>query len=84
MKSTLFELFELNKAELSKWDVNDKVSFNIDDSPSLGLVVGFSYNPSGELLVTVLEFTQFKRDLNPRNTWVNLRNLTKESANKLF
>jgi hypothetical protein len=78
--------FENNCAELSNWDINDKVSFNIDSHPkvkALGLVVGFSYNSVGELLVNVREFTRtpegVTHQLHPCSTVVNLRNLTVEA-----
>ena len=77
--------FENNRIELSHWDINDKVSFNLDSlgltKKKLGVVVGFSYNIRDELLVNVREFTESTegeiRQLHPSNRLVDLKNLSK-------
>jgi hypothetical protein len=70
--------FENNFIELSQWEINDKVSFNADqDQKELGIVSGFCYNVTGELLIQVKAFTGESLKFHPKNKMVNLTNLSR-------
>lgn len=68
-----------NLYDFQDFSINDKVCFNHDNKPHIGVVTGFALNSVGELLIKVFDiYSNQERELHPRNSMVDLRNLTKE------
>ena len=63
-----------NLIDFQEFSINDKVRFNYDNKPRIGIVKGFSMNCLNEMVVEVLDvYSCEKRRIHPRNTVVDLR-----------